>query len=131
MAGLPLHPKEHLDGTSFLSVLKGGGLPERPLFWHYPHYSNQGGAPNGAVRLGDYKLIEWYEDMSTELFNLRNDPGEHRDLAISMPDKVTELRSLLHRWRKKVRAQMPSWNPHYDPAARRSGHQPPAAPVDA
>ena len=46
MAGLPLHPKEHLDGTSFLSALKGGGLPERPLFWHYPHYSNQGGAPN-------------------------------------------------------------------------------------
>jgi arylsulfatase A-like enzyme len=131
LAGLPLHPKEHLDGTSFLTALKGDGLPERPLFWHYPHYSNQGGAPNGAVRLGDYKLIEWYEDMSTELFNLRNDPGERHDLAVSMPGKVTELRSLLQRWRKEVRAQMPSRNPHYDPAARRSGHQPPVAPVNS
>ena len=52
MAGLPLRPRQHVDGVSLVPLLKGGTRPERPLFWHYPHYSNQGGAPGGAVRAG-------------------------------------------------------------------------------
>ena len=58
-----LKPEQHLDGVSFLPLLKGETTPRgKPLFWHYPHYSNQGGAPHGAIRDGDWKLIEWYED---------------------------------------------------------------------
>ena len=120
MTGLPAHPEEHLDGASIATALKGGALPGRPLFWHYPHYSNQGGSPNGAVRLGDYKLIEWYEDMRSELYNLKADPGEHHDLAASMPEKAAELRKLLHDWRREVNAQMPSPNPDHHAATSKT-----------
>jgi len=118
IAGLPFDSGNHPDGKSIVPALKGGPLPARPLFWHYPHYSNQGGPPNGAVRSGDFKLIEWYEDMRTELYNLATDPGEHHDLGPILPEKVTELRNLLHAWRKEVKAQMPSSNPHDLPAEK-------------
>jgi len=68
MAGLPLRPEQHQDGASMVPLLNGGDRPRGPLFWHYPHYGNQGGRPVGAVRNGDYKLIEWYEDMRVELY---------------------------------------------------------------
>ena len=117
IAGLPARPQQHVDGVSFVSLLKGGTRPERPLFWHYPHYSNQGGRPGGAARLGPYKLIEWFEDMRVELFDVTKDIGEQHDLATTMPGKVAELRGLLHRWRDSVGAQMPTPNPNYDPNA--------------
>ena len=113
MLGQPLRSQQHLDGRSIVAALKGGALPERPLFWHYPHYSNQGGVPHGAVRLGDYKLIEWYEDMSVELFDLKADLGERRDLSRQLPDKASELKRLLHAWRQQMNAQMPTPNPAY------------------
>jgi arylsulfatase A-like enzyme len=132
MAGITKPADRELDGRSLLPVLEGKVIPERPLFWHYPHYSNQGGSPNGAVRLGDYKLIEWYEDMRVELYNIKDDQGEHRDLAASMPEKTSELRSLLHDWRSKVKAQMPSPNPGYKPAPTKSdGGKAPASPEDS
>jgi arylsulfatase A-like enzyme len=117
MLGLPLRPGQHLDGVSIVPALKGGTLPERPLFWHYPHYSNQGGAPHGAVRLGDFKLVEWYEDMGVSLFNLKDDLGEQHDLAKENPGKAAELEKLLHEWRQQVAAQMPTPNPNYRPKA--------------
>lgn len=117
MAGLPPQPEQAPDGESIVPALKGGSLPERPLFWHYPHYSGQGGAPYGAVRLGDFKLIEWYEDMRTELYNLKNDIGEHSDLSAQMPEKTAELQKLLHDWRDAVKAQMPTPSPKYQPDA--------------
>lgn len=119
LAGLPLRPAQHADGVSLAPLLKGGTLPERPLFWHYPHYSNQGGAPDGAVRLGDYKLIEWYEDMRAELFNLKDDVAETRDLATQQPQTVTNLRERLHAWRRSVSADMPTPNPDYRQDTRR------------
>lgn len=117
ITGLPARPQQHVDGVSFVPLLKGGTRPERPLFWHYPHYSNQGGRPGGAVRLGSYKLIEWFEDIRVELFDVTKDIGEQRDLAATMPQKVAELRGLLHRWRATVGARMPVPNPDYDPNA--------------
>ena len=117
IAGLPLRPEQHVDGVSLVPLLKGGTRPERPLFWHYPHYSNQGGGPGGVVRLGNYKLIEWFEDMRVELFDLRDDLSERHDLAAKMPEKTTALRRLLHEWRQNVHADMPTPNPDYDPAA--------------
>ncbi len=79
---------------------------------HYPHYGNQGGSPGGAVRVGDYKLIEFYEDNRVELYNLRDDLGEQNDLAARMPDKAAELRQMLHQWRSEVGARMPTPNPN-------------------
>ena len=127
IAGLPAIPGQHLDGRDFVSALKGEALSERPLFWHYPHYSNQGGSPHGAVRLGDFKLIEWYEDMRAELYNLKDDIGERHDLAAAMPEKAAALRALLHGWRAEVNAQMPAPNPDYDANAKpddKKGKQP-------
>jgi arylsulfatase A len=103
------------DGESILPVLRGQRVSRpRPLFWHYPHYSNQGGEPGAAVRLGDYKLIRFYEDDRRELYNLREDPGETLDLAAKMPAKRNELASLLDRWLKDVHASMPTPNPKFD-----------------
>lgn len=121
MAGLSVPKKQQLDGNSIVLALQGKAFFERPLFWHYPHYSNQGGSPNGAVRLGDFKLIEWYENMNTELYNLKKDPGEHHDLTATMPDKAAELRGLLHRWRSSTKAQMPTRNSGYDPNDAKAG----------
>jgi arylsulfatase A-like enzyme len=113
--GLPLRPQQHVDGASLMAALQGRALPERPLFWHYPHYSNQGGTPHGAVRLGDYKLIQWYEDLSVELFDLKHDPGERQNLATSHAQIATKLTQLLQDWRRQVNASMPTPNPAFRP----------------
>lgn len=118
MAGLPLRPKQHLDGVSLVPLLNGGDRPARQLFWHYPHYGNQGGRPVGTVRDGDYKLIEWYEDMRVELYNIKNDMGEKHDLASQKPQEVAALRKQLHAWRDEVKAVMPTPNPAYKTDAK-------------
>jgi len=115
MAGVPLRPQQHRDGVSFAPLCRGKRMAERPIFWHYPHYSNQGGRPGGAVRLGDYKLLESFEDMSVELFNLKYDLGENHDLASKLPKKTAELRQVLHHWRESVDAQMMTPYAGYDP----------------
>ena len=107
LAGLPLFPKQHRDGVSLVPLLKGRKLKRGPIFWHYPHYSNQGGPPGGAVRDGDWKLIEWYEDGAIELFNLRADPGETNNLALQNPARVKKLHARLVAWRHDVKAIMP------------------------
>jgi arylsulfatase A-like enzyme len=107
-----------VDGVSLLPLLRQTGESKRDaLFWHYPHYQHYqlgGTTPYGAIRAGDFKLIEFFDDMRVELYNLRDDIGEQHDLAARMPDKAAELRARLHAWRKEVGAQMPSRNPSYD-----------------
>jgi len=110
-AGQPLKPEQHLDGVSFLPLLKGEINPRgKSLFWHYPHYANQGGAPYGAIREGDWKLIEWYEDGALELYDIPQDIGEKNNLATQQPDKVKALHEKLIAWRKEVGALMPTPN---------------------
>jgi len=121
MAGLPASSAQTaIDGVSFASVLRGGTTPTRDtMFWHYPHHQHYqlGGAmPYGAIRSGDYKLIEFYNDMHVELYNIQTDIGEKNDLAPTEPKKAAELRTRLHAWREKVGAQMPTPNPRYDPS---------------
>jgi len=99
-------------------LLKGEAIPERTLYWHYPHYGNQGGAPVGAVRRGDWKLIEWYEDNTRELYNLRNDIAERENLAAKHVDIVRELAHALETWRRTTGARMPSENQKFDPKIR-------------
>lgn len=110
-------PAQHqVDGLSLVPHLVGEPFPEdRPLFWHYPHYGNQGGAPSAAVRKGDWKLIHFYEDDRWELYNLVKDVSETRNLAAEHPERVAELRNLLVRWLVEVGARYPTPNPHYDP----------------
>jgi len=117
IAGGKAEPKQIIDGVSLVPLLKQTGEWKRDaIYWHYPHYSNQGGKPGGAVRAGDFKLIEFYEDGKLELYNLKEDIGEKKDLALKMPDKVKELHQMLKEWRKSVDAQMPTPNPDYKPA---------------
>ncbi len=94
-----------IDGISILPALKGGKLNRRSLFWHYPHYGNQGNFPGGAIREGDYKLVERYEDGRVHLYNLADDIGEHNDLASSQPERVEQMRKRLHEWYQSVDAQ--------------------------
>ena len=84
------------------------------LYWHYPHYHPGGAIPYGAVRAGDWRLVEFYEDGKTELYNLKDDVSESKDLAASQPQKRDELLSMLRKWRNDVGAQMPTPNPNYD-----------------
>ncbi|MGD9418517.1 MAG: sulfatase [Verrucomicrobiota bacterium JB025] len=94
-----------IDGISILPALKGGKLNRRSLFWHYPHYGNQGNFPGGAIREGDYKLVERYEDGRVHLYNLADDIGERNDLASSQPERVEQMRKRLHEWYQSVDAQ--------------------------
>ncbi len=95
-----------IDGLSLLPVLEGSPDPvHEALFWHYPHYSNQGGFPGGAIRMGEWKLIERYEDGRTHLFNLREDPGERQDIAAAEPERVVAMRNRLHRWYRETGAR--------------------------
>ena len=105
------------DSISLAGWINDTAVPtsDRPLFWHYPHYHTGGATPYGAVRLGDWKLIEFYEDDRVELYNLKDDVGEQHDLAVDMPEKAKELRDRLHAWRKEVGAQMPTLNPDFKP----------------
>ncbi len=106
-----------VDGVSFLPALRGQAPAERAMFWHYPHYGNQGGAPASAIRRGSWKLIEWLEDGSIELFDLSRDIGETRELSPTHPTRARQLLAELKAWRTKVGAQLPRPNPNYDPAA--------------
>ncbi len=94
-----------IDGIDIAPALKGGTLERKSLYWHYPHYSNQGGIPSGAIREGEWKLIERYEDGRVHLYNLAQDMSEQTDLAEKFPERVTEMRARLHTWYKEVDAQ--------------------------
>jgi arylsulfatase A-like enzyme len=116
MAGLDLLPEQHCDGLSLVPLLRGGdSLDREGIFWHYPHYGNQGGTPGSSVRAGDYKLIEFFEDGRVELYNLREDAGEERDLAQAEPETTARLKGMLAAWRAEVEAKIPRPNPDFVP----------------
>lgn len=107
IADLPAKPDQHLDGESLVPLLKGEAktLKRDALYWHYPHYSNQGGIPGAAIRMGNYKLIERFEDGRVHLYDLAKDIGERNDLAEKMPDRVDAMRKRLHKWYQEVDAK--------------------------
>ena len=134
MAGGTAPARSQIDGVSIGPLLRGRNRLDRDaLFWHYPHYSPQGGKPACAVRRGDWKLVEFFEDGRLELFNLKDDPGEHRNLARHEPRQTTKLHAMLKEWRRSVGAALPKPNPAFDPAvpaAQPAGTQPPTPPVN-
>ena len=115
MAGLPLRPKQHQDGVSLMPLLTGSSatLDRDTLYWHYPHYHRTN--PYGSIRDGDMKLIEFFEDGELELFDLKADPSESKNLATANPEVAQALLKKLKQWRTSVDAQMMTDNPKYDP----------------
>jgi arylsulfatase A-like enzyme len=114
MAGVPIDPRQKVDGESLIPLISSSGdLRREAIFWHYPHYGNQGGTPGASVRWGDWKLIEFFEDDHVELYNLAVDPGEDRDLSVCIPDKTSELLEKLHDWQASVKAVRPIVNPEW------------------
>ncbi len=130
LAGKSVAHDAVIDGVSLVSLLRGGPAPARPaIFWHYPHYHTAGdGGPAGAVRAGEWKLVEYYEHTiaktgrAPELYNLRTNPAETRNLAASDPARVANLLAMLAAHRAATNAQMPTLNPAFDPAnAKQAG----------
>lgn len=115
LAGLPSRPEQHLDGVSLVPLLKGGSIEERDLYWHYPHYGNQGGEPSSIIRSGDWKLIHYYADGRDELYNLADDIGERNDLAGDRPATTKQLRGRLDSWLEEVGARFPKTDPRWKP----------------
>ncbi|MEK6795753.1 MAG: sulfatase [Spirochaetota bacterium] len=112
MADLPALPEQHCDGIDITPVLKGASsLDREAIYWHYPHYGNQGGTPCSAVRAGKWKLIEFHEDWRAELYDLSSDVGEKNDIAGEHPDVAKRLRRMLAAWRFEVGAMLPQPNP--------------------
>ena len=114
LAGLGDLPGHRSDGESIVPLItQTDTLRRDAIFWHYPHYHHS--TPAGAIRQGDMKLIEFFEDGRLELYDLKADIGETKNLASAMPEKAKALRDRLARWRESVGAKMPNPNPDYDP----------------
>jgi arylsulfatase A-like enzyme len=124
ICGIPTHDEQHVDGLSLVPALKNdraglqsSGLTDRRLFWHYPHYGNQGGEPSSIIRHGDWKLIYYHEDSRLELYDVGVDIGEQRDVARNQPDVTARLKSELDEWLAETAARLPTPNPKFDTAA--------------
>ncbi len=120
IAGISGKPEQHEDGVSLVPVLRNpfAKFDRGPIFFHYPHYSNQGGFPSSAVRMGDLKLIQDLEDGEFELYNLKDDIAEHNNLAQLEEAKVKEMSAALDAWRREVKAEPLQ-------KSSKSGEQPP------
>jgi len=131
IVGLENKMPKPIDGVSLVTLLTQRGVFSRQaIYWHYPHYHSAGIGPCGAIRSGNYKLIEWFDETICgtgnrfELYNLKEDAGEQNNLAGQMPQKVDEMRKMLANWRDKVNAQMLMPNPGYNPRkAKKSKRQ--------
>jgi arylsulfatase A-like enzyme len=110
--------KESTDGVSLVRLLRGEKIADRALFWDYPHYGNQGGAPASAIREGKWKLIEWREDGAVELFYLQADEGETENVAHANSNVVRQLQQKLVDWRTQVGAKEPAPNPRFENAKK-------------
>lgn len=125
MIGVPELPDQHLDGKSLAPLFHGETTLNRDaIYWHFPHYSNHGmQSPGGAIRRGKYKLLEYFENGTIQLYDLETDPGEQNDLAGAHPDIAEQLRSKLHRWRNDVGAKMMAPNPNFNAGATPFGRK--------
>ncbi|MEM1211133.1 MAG: sulfatase [Planctomycetota bacterium] len=113
-AGQPLPADTEIDGVSLMPVLKGETFERGAIFWHYPHYSNQGGVPSCSIRKGRWKLSEYFEDGRQTLFDVVNDPGEATDRFAAEPGVASTLHAELVAWRASIEAKIPEPNPYYD-----------------
>ena len=118
LTDIPIPTEQVIDGRSIVSLLnkeQDNKIAERDLFWHYPHYGNQGGDPSSTIRNGPWKMIHYYEDDHDELYNLDSDPGEMNDVVVDNRTKAAELRRRLDHWLAEVGAKFLIFDPEYDP----------------
>ncbi len=106
-ANIPLLPKQHQDGVNLKPLFEGKLLEDRPLYWHYPHYGNQGGEPNSIIRDENMKLIHYWEDGHDELYDLKKDPYEQHDLALINKKQTQSLNRKMFSWLKTNHAKYP------------------------
>jgi len=114
LANIDLKPEEHVDGISLKPLFEQKTVANRPLYWHYPHYGNQGGEPSSIILKDNYKLIHYYEDDRKELYNLTEDPSEQNNISEKNREKTAELYAQLSTWLKSVNANMASHDPVYN-----------------
>lgn len=114
LCGIDRLPEQHVDGVSLTPIFEGKSIGDRDLFWHYPHYGNQGGEPSSVISNGQWKLIYYHEDQRTELYQIRNDIGEQNDAATNNPEVVAEMKSRLDKFLQQTNAKMPFTNPKFD-----------------
>jgi len=124
LANFNLLPSQHSDGASLKPLIEDKTLemPGRPLFWHYPHYGNQGGEPSSIIREKNWKLIHYWEDGRNELYNLASDPYEQNDLGDEMPKVTAQLAGKLEKWLTAVNAKLPTIDPDYDQEKAQERH---------
>jgi arylsulfatase A-like enzyme len=116
LVGIEMDIHQQIDGISLVPLLFETKNWERDaIYWHYPHYGNQGGTPGSSIRDGDYKLIEFFEDGRLELYNLATDPGETLNLIHSHTEQVESLHQRLQDWRYRMNAKYPLYNPEWKP----------------
>lgn len=114
LAHIPLKPQQHVDGVSLKPLMEGNEIEDRPLFWHYPHYGNQGGEPASIIREGDWKLIHYWEDGRKELYNLADDPSEQTNLWAEHTEHGTTMWNSLNSFLTDVNANKPKPDDMYD-----------------
>jgi len=118
LAGVAVPAEQDIDGLSLAPLLRGESIADRPLFWHYPHYGNQGGEPSSIIIQNDWKLIYYHEDGRNEIYHLADDPYERHDLADSDPDRTRALRKKLDEWLSDTGAKFPTKDPLFDASKR-------------
>ena len=118
LCGIEIPKKQKVDGVSLAPLLKGKTIQDRPLFWHYPHYGNQGGEPSSIIMEGDWKLIHYHEDGRDELYHLGNDIGEQNDLIGKEKKRAPQMRKKLDTWLKQTNAKFPKPDPKFYSAKR-------------
>jgi len=118
LIGCPIPTQPEIDGISIKPALMGKKQKRGTLYWHYPHYPNQGSRPGGAILEGDYKLIEFFDNGEKELYNIREDIGEQHNLMDTNKQTADRLAKKLVRWREEVHAKMPVPNPGYHPVQK-------------
>ncbi len=118
LCGIEIPKNQNVDGISLVPLLKGKTIEDRPLYWHYPHYGNQGGEPSSMIMEGDWKLIHYHEDGRDELYHLGNDIGEQNDLMAVEKKRAQQMRKKLDAWLKQTGAKFPKPDPKFDSAKR-------------
>jgi arylsulfatase A-like enzyme len=118
LCGIKVPSNQKIDGVSLVPLLKGKKIENRPLFWHYPHYGNQGGEPSSIIMEDKWKLIFYHEDERLELYNLHEDEGEQEDLSSKEPQRTLDMKNKLNSWLQLTQASFPSPDPEFDPVKR-------------
>ena len=123
LTNIDVLPEQHVDGISLKPLMEGKTLPKRPLYWHYPHYGNQGGDPSSIIQEGDWKLIHYWEDGTDELYNLTEDQGEQKNVAEGHPEIVGRLSQKLRNWLDEVGANMAQKDSEYNEELDQQRHK--------